>query len=232
MPYLKLQNNFDEDGSEKESGVGMGLNICKQIVEQSGGSIDVSSEGVGLGTTIAFSMKMNPSEAKRNRLRSRDAISEELYFADDYDEFSLRNLPAQGNNQQRETRSPDVTNNTPDKDKAVCTGEVKVEIEEEFSQESFIRESQMISKVLSARREQQPDQQPIFVLNNSSTKFFGQLEDSKSDDEIMVAIDPNQDQTPRMDESDIIIERSREESYLISPEDAKDEDPNNLEEFK
>ena len=48
----------------------------------------------------------------------------------------------------------------------------------------------------------------------------------------MVAIDPNQDQTPRMDESDIIIERSREESYLISPEDAKDEDPNNLEEFK
>ena len=46
-----------------------------------------------------------------------------------------------------------MTNNTPDKDKAVCTGEVKVEIEEEFSQESFIRESQMISKVLSARRE-------------------------------------------------------------------------------
>ena len=35
-------------------GIGLGLSICKNIVKENGGSITVSSEGVGQGTTFAF----------------------------------------------------------------------------------------------------------------------------------------------------------------------------------
>ena len=39
-------------------GIGIGLNICKRIVESSGGTIEVFSAGKGKGSTFAFSMKM------------------------------------------------------------------------------------------------------------------------------------------------------------------------------
>ena len=39
-------------------GIGLGLTIVKQIIEKSGGSIDVVSEGVGHGSLFFFNMKM------------------------------------------------------------------------------------------------------------------------------------------------------------------------------
>lgn len=39
-------------------GLGLGLQICKQIVEQNGGRIYVESEGIGKGSCFTFTMKM------------------------------------------------------------------------------------------------------------------------------------------------------------------------------
>ena len=40
-------------------GIGLGLTIVKQIVEASGGSVSVYSEGLGHGSLFKFNMKMN-----------------------------------------------------------------------------------------------------------------------------------------------------------------------------
>ena len=47
-----------EAGSSDHSCIGMGLTICKKIVEMNGGVIDVFSEGELQGTTFMFTMKM------------------------------------------------------------------------------------------------------------------------------------------------------------------------------
>ena len=39
-------------------GIGLGLTIVKQIVELSGGQVQVSSEGVGTGSTFSFTMNL------------------------------------------------------------------------------------------------------------------------------------------------------------------------------
>ena len=41
-------------------GIGLGLTIVRQIVDQSGGDIEVHSDGLGFGSTIKFSMEMKP----------------------------------------------------------------------------------------------------------------------------------------------------------------------------
>ena len=44
-------------------GIGLGLMICKRIIENSGGEITVCSEGEEKGSTFKFTMKMDlPSE--------------------------------------------------------------------------------------------------------------------------------------------------------------------------
>ena len=39
-------------------GIGLGLNICKSLIEQNGGTIEVSSDGIGKGSSFIFSMLM------------------------------------------------------------------------------------------------------------------------------------------------------------------------------
>ena len=41
-----------------QEGIGLGLTICKAIIAQNDGEIEVFSEGSGLGSIFAFSMKM------------------------------------------------------------------------------------------------------------------------------------------------------------------------------
>ena len=43
---------------QNQEGAGMGLNICQRIIQESGGEMQVFSEGVDQGTTFMFSMKM------------------------------------------------------------------------------------------------------------------------------------------------------------------------------
>ena len=43
-------------------GIGLGLNISKQIVEQTGGQIFASSQGLGKGSQFTFSMIMKPQD--------------------------------------------------------------------------------------------------------------------------------------------------------------------------
>ena len=44
--------------SMNSEGIGLGLRICKEIVDQNGGAIYVESDGVGKGSCFTFSMKM------------------------------------------------------------------------------------------------------------------------------------------------------------------------------
>lgn len=57
----KLQNTPDVN----EEGLYSGLFICKMIVENCGGSIDVYSNGPKQGSTLVFSMNMRIYQAKR-----------------------------------------------------------------------------------------------------------------------------------------------------------------------
>ena len=39
-------------------GIGLGLNIVKQIIDLANGSLSVQSDGLGHGSTFTFSMRM------------------------------------------------------------------------------------------------------------------------------------------------------------------------------
>jgi two-component system sensor histidine kinase KdpD len=54
------------------TGTGLGLAICRAFVEANGGSVEVSSEGAGRGTTVRFRLPVPRSEAV-----SVNAISDE-----------------------------------------------------------------------------------------------------------------------------------------------------------
>lgn len=60
---LIFQPYYQEDSNQiaKASGLGLGLNICKQLVEMHGGHICASSE-IGKGTTISFTLPIATEE--------------------------------------------------------------------------------------------------------------------------------------------------------------------------
>ena len=60
---FKAFSKVHEHETLNPEGLGMGLLICQQIVESSGGSISVLSEGPSKGCTFKFNMVMDlPSE--------------------------------------------------------------------------------------------------------------------------------------------------------------------------
>ena len=61
--FRKFSRLDDEGGQRKVAGEGLGLAICKGIVEVHGGRIWAESEGEGLGTRITFTIPVASSEA-------------------------------------------------------------------------------------------------------------------------------------------------------------------------
>ena len=58
--FGKLESTADIN----EDGIGMGLTICKRIVDHCGGEISCKSDGVNCGSTFTFSMSMTLSKEK------------------------------------------------------------------------------------------------------------------------------------------------------------------------
>jgi two-component system sporulation sensor kinase A len=51
IPEQRLRHLFEPFYTTKEKGTGMGLSVCKQLIEEMGGSILVESK-VGVGTRV------------------------------------------------------------------------------------------------------------------------------------------------------------------------------------
>ena len=70
----KLFNAFEQAGRSRESrGLGLGLAICKGLIEAHGGSIRASSEGVGRGMTVTINLPVLPvAESAAERPRQPD----------------------------------------------------------------------------------------------------------------------------------------------------------------
>ena len=61
MPYLfQMFGKLNRTASQNSEGLGMGLLICQHLVECNQGTIQVFSDGAGLGSTFKFSMRMEP----------------------------------------------------------------------------------------------------------------------------------------------------------------------------
>ena len=60
--FGKLQRTTEMNSD----GIGLGLTIVKQIVEQGGGYVDVESDGVGKGSTFIFTLRMSSVEMGGN----------------------------------------------------------------------------------------------------------------------------------------------------------------------
>jgi signal transduction histidine kinase len=52
---FEINNHHSTPGTEKEKGSGLGLVICKEMVERNGGQIEIQSQ-VGQGTTVEFTV--------------------------------------------------------------------------------------------------------------------------------------------------------------------------------
>jgi len=75
QPYLFEQfYRLERDMNSPVRGVGLGLSICKQIVEAMGGTIWVESSGVeGEGSVFAFTLKVASSDTLPDEARGNDA---------------------------------------------------------------------------------------------------------------------------------------------------------------
>ncbi|MBF0225278.1 MAG: response regulator [Desulfobacterales bacterium] len=62
-------SQVDESSSKKHGGTGLGLNICKKLVELMGGSINVSSE-IGIGSTFSFVLPLKIYSEKKQDIET------------------------------------------------------------------------------------------------------------------------------------------------------------------
>jgi signal transduction histidine kinase len=84
MTAEQIEQIFDEFYKADESrhdfdSSGLGMPICKRIVEKHGGDIWVESKGIGKGTTVSFTLPMQNSLTNmKSNLRSYDEISNKI----------------------------------------------------------------------------------------------------------------------------------------------------------
>jgi len=84
MTAEQIEQIFDEFYKADESrhdfdSSGLGMPICKRIVEKHGGDIWVESKGIGKGTTVSFTLPKNNSlSSLKSNSRSYDEISNKI----------------------------------------------------------------------------------------------------------------------------------------------------------
>ena len=72
---FELFGKLDERENKEQvnvEGLGMGLFICKKIIDNTGGAIDCFSAGEGLGTTFMFSMHMREAVQEAGEAKDED----------------------------------------------------------------------------------------------------------------------------------------------------------------
>ena len=75
QPHLfeKFQQ-LDSTFTRQQGGSGLGLSICRSLVEMMGGRIKLWSAGVGCGTTVTFSLPLRRDQADVAHLKGKEAL--------------------------------------------------------------------------------------------------------------------------------------------------------------
>ena len=69
---FKKYGSVLQSAKNNREGIGMGLTICKHIVEKSGGTIESISLGENQGTTFVFSMNMKIASKNDDKMKLED----------------------------------------------------------------------------------------------------------------------------------------------------------------
>jgi signal transduction histidine kinase/CheY-like chemotaxis protein len=81
LPFL-FQRFYQADGTSTRNhgGLGLGLAICRHLVELHGGTIEALSEGLGQGATFKVQLPVLPVRATRDALVAHPALARPLVF--------------------------------------------------------------------------------------------------------------------------------------------------------
>ena len=87
---------------QNSEGIGMGLMICKSLIEGNGGVIEVKSEGVDRGSSFIFTMKMTKEKKEWQPiyLENKDIAYDEDQAREHYTKEIDKQLKMRSNEEQ------------------------------------------------------------------------------------------------------------------------------------
>ena len=75
QPHLfEKFHQLDSTFTRQQGGSGLGLSICRSLVEMMGGRIKVWSAGVGCGTTVTFSLPVRREQEDAVHVKGKEAL--------------------------------------------------------------------------------------------------------------------------------------------------------------